>query len=60
MKRDEALKILAEHRDKLRQQFGVTSLAIFGSAQWRDRVESYNPFLDPDTATVGVGISYTF
>ena len=31
MKRDEALKILAEHRDKLHQQFGVTSLAIFGS-----------------------------
>ena len=31
MKRDEALKILAEQRDKLRQQFGVTSLAIFGS-----------------------------
>ena len=27
MKRDEALKILAEHRDELRQQFGVTSLA---------------------------------
>ena len=31
MKRDETLKILAEHRDKLRQQFGVTSLALFGS-----------------------------
>ena len=31
MKRDEALEILAEHRDKLHQQFGVTSLAIFGS-----------------------------
>ena len=31
MKRDDALKILAEHRDELRQQFGVTSLALFGS-----------------------------
>jgi len=31
MKRDNALKILAAHRDELRQQFGVKSLAIFGS-----------------------------
>ena len=31
MKRDDALKILAQHRDKLHQQFGVASLALFGS-----------------------------
>lgn len=31
MKRDEALKTLAEHREELRQRFGVKSLALFGS-----------------------------
>lgn len=31
MKRDDALKILSAHRDELRQQFGVKSLALFGS-----------------------------
>lgn len=31
MKRDEALRILAEHRDELRERFGVKSLALFGS-----------------------------
>ena len=31
MKRDDALKILAEHRDELHRQFGVISLALFGS-----------------------------
>jgi uncharacterized protein len=31
MKRDEVLKILAEHRGELRQKHGVKSLALFGS-----------------------------
>jgi predicted nucleotidyltransferase len=31
MKRDEVLQILAQHQDELRQQFGVKSLALFGS-----------------------------
>jgi predicted nucleotidyltransferase len=31
MKRDDVLRILAEHRDELRQQFSVKSLALFGS-----------------------------
>jgi predicted nucleotidyltransferase len=31
MQRDDVLKILAEHGDELRQQFGVKSLALFGS-----------------------------
>lgn len=31
MKRDEALRTLAEHREELRQRFGVKSLALFGS-----------------------------
>ena len=31
MKRDEILKILRAHRDELRKQFGVKSLAVFGS-----------------------------
>jgi len=52
---------VTSYRMRVRPQWQWnSSLAIFGSAQWRDRVESYNPFLDPDTATVGAGISYTF
>ena len=31
MQRDEVLKILADNRDAMRQQFGVKSLALFGS-----------------------------
>jgi len=31
VKRDEVLRIVAGHRDELRRQFGVTSLALFGS-----------------------------
>jgi predicted nucleotidyltransferase len=31
MQREEVLKILAAHRDELRQQFGVKSLTLFGS-----------------------------
>ena len=31
MQRNEVLKILADHRDELRQQFGVKSLTLFGS-----------------------------
>ena len=31
MRRDEALKRLSDHKDDLREKFGVTSIAIFGS-----------------------------
>jgi predicted nucleotidyltransferase len=31
MQRNEVLKILADHRDVMHQQFGVKSLALFGS-----------------------------
>lgn len=31
MTRDEVLHVLAEHRDELRERFGVESLALFGS-----------------------------
>lgn len=31
MRRDETLRILREHADELRTQFGVRSLALFGS-----------------------------
>ena len=31
MRRDQALKILADHKRELREKFGVTSIAIFGS-----------------------------
>ncbi len=31
MNRSDALQLLAAHREQLRQQFGVSSLAIFGS-----------------------------
>lgn len=31
MRRDEAIKVLSEHKDELRRRFGVTSIAIFGS-----------------------------
>ena len=31
MRRDEALKVLSEHKSELRQKFGVKSIAIFGS-----------------------------
>ncbi len=31
MTRDEVLRILREHRDELRQRFGVKSLELFGS-----------------------------
>ncbi len=32
MKRDEVLCVLAAHRDELRREYGVKSLALFGSA----------------------------
>lgn len=31
MRRDQALRILSDHKDDLREKFGVTSIAIFGS-----------------------------
>jgi predicted nucleotidyltransferase len=31
MKRDEVIRVLREHRGELREQFGVKSLALFGS-----------------------------
>ena len=31
MRREEALKILSEHKSELREKFGVKSIAVFGS-----------------------------
>ena len=31
MRRNEALKVLSEHKSELREKFGVKSIAIFGS-----------------------------
>jgi len=40
MQRDNVLKILTEHRDELRQRFGVKSLALFGSVARGEATES--------------------
>ena len=40
MQRDHVLKILAVHRDELRQQFGVKSLALFGSVARGEATET--------------------
>ena len=40
MKRDDVLKILADHRYELRQQFGVKSLALFGSVARDEATEA--------------------
>ena len=45
MRRDEALKRLSDHKDDLRDKFGVTSIAIFGSTA-RDEAR---PDSDVDT-----------
>ena len=45
MQRDEALKILSDHKYELRDKFGVTSIAIFGSTA-RDEA---GPDSDVDT-----------
>ena len=37
MRRDEALKVLSEHKAELRKKFGVKSIAVFGSTA-RDEV----------------------
>ena len=31
MRRDHALELLSDHKTELREKFGVTSIAIFGS-----------------------------
>jgi predicted nucleotidyltransferase len=40
MKRDNVLKILADHQDELHRQFGVKSLALFGSVARADAIET--------------------
>jgi uncharacterized protein len=40
MKRDEVLRILREHRDELRREYGVKSLALFGSASRNEASET--------------------
>ena len=45
MRRDEAIKRLSDHKDELRDRFGVTSIAIFGSTA-RDEAR---PDSDVDT-----------
>lgn len=37
MRRDEALKVLSEHKSELRRRFGVKSIAVFGSTA-RDEI----------------------
>ena len=40
MKRDEVLRILREHREELRHEYGVKSLALFGSVARGDAREA--------------------
>jgi predicted nucleotidyltransferase len=40
MKRDDVLRVLAEHRDELRKELGVKSLALFGSAARDEATET--------------------
>jgi uncharacterized protein len=40
MKRDDILKILADHHEELRQQFGAKSLALFGSVARDEATET--------------------
>jgi predicted nucleotidyltransferase len=40
VQRDDVLKILAAHRDELRRQFGVKSLALFGSVARNEATET--------------------
>jgi hypothetical protein len=40
MKRDEVLRILAAHREQLRREYGVKSLALFGSAVRNEATEA--------------------
>ena len=40
MKRDEVLRILAAHRDELRRDYGVKSLALFGSGVRNEATEA--------------------
>jgi predicted nucleotidyltransferase len=40
MKRDDVLQILADHHEELRQQFGVKTLALFGSVARNEATET--------------------
>ncbi len=40
MKRDEVLRILREHRDELRREYGAKSLALFGSVARNDTTDA--------------------
>ncbi len=40
MKRDEVLRMLTAHRDELRCEYGVKSLALFGSAARNEATEA--------------------
>ena len=40
MRREEVIRILQEHRDELTQQYGVKSLALFGSVARNDATDS--------------------
>ena len=40
MRRDEAIRILREHREELARDFGVRSLALFGSVARNDAKET--------------------
>lgn len=40
MKRDDVIRMLVEHRDELQHQFGVKSLALFGSVARDEATET--------------------
>ena len=40
MQRDDVLKVLADHRQEVRQQFSVTSLRLFGSVARDEATET--------------------
>ena len=42
MRRDQALRILTDHKDHLREKFGVTSIAIFGSTARDEATPDHN------------------
>ena len=42
MRRDQALRILSDHKDDLRDRFGVTSIAIFGSTARDEAKPNHN------------------
>ena len=63
MRRDEALRILREHKDELKSSFGVGSLSLFGSMA-RDEagpesdVDVLVEFIEPETFASYVDLKF--